>query len=291
MLALIGITGQTGSAAAAALLRQGQGLRALVRDPARAADWARQGARLQAGDVADAEALRRTFDGTEAAYVMIPPVPAHPDPVGYHAEVAAAAREAARATGLGRLVLLSSEGAHLPSGTGPILGLRRAEAILADAAPRVTRLRPSYFQENWRDVFGLAAAQGILPTMLADLDAPRPMVAAADIGRAVAELLADPGAPALVELAGPADYSPRDAASAMGEALGRDVGLVQPPRAAWEGILREAGLGDSYARLIAEMYDGINTGRIRFSGEGEMRRGRVTLAETVAAWARSPVPA
>ncbi len=291
MLALIGITGQTGSTAAATLLRQGQSLRALVRDPARAAGWARRGVQLQAGDAADAEALRRTFNGTEAAYVMIPSAPEHPDPVGFYAEVAAAAREAARATGLDRLVLLSSEGAHLPSGTGPILGLRRAEAILADAAPRVKRLRPSYFQENWRDVVGLAAAQGMMPTMLADLDAPRPMVATADIGRVVAELLADPAAPALVELAGPADYSARDVASAIGGALGREVGLVQPPRAAWEGILREAGLGEAYARLIAEMYDGINTGHIRFSGEGEMRRGQITLAETAAAWVRSPVPA
>lgn len=285
MLALIGLTGQTGSAAADALLSAGHDLRALVRDPARAADWARRGVRLETGDVADAEALRRTFAGAEAAYLMIPPVPAHPDPVGFYAAVAEAARDAARATGLGRLVLLSSEGAHLAAGTGPILGLHRAEAILADAAPRLTRLRPSYFQENWRSVLGPAAAEGILPTMLADLDARRPMVAAADIGRVAAELLAEAAAPALVELSGPAEYSARDAAAAIGAALGREVRPVQPPREAWEGILREAGLGAGYARLIAEMYDGINSRHIRFSGAGEQRRGRITLAETVAAWA------
>jgi uncharacterized protein YbjT (DUF2867 family) len=246
---------------------------------------------LEAGDVTDPEAMRRSFDGAEAAYVMIPPAPTHPDPVAYYAEVATAARDAARAAGLGRLVLLSSEGAHLAAGTGPILGLHRAEAILADAAPRVTRLRPSYFQENWRSVFDLAATQGILPTMFADLDARRPMVATADIGRVAGELLADPGVPALVELAGPADYSARDAVEAVGKALGRAVVPVQPPRAAWEGILREAGLGDAYARLIAEMYDGINSGHIGFSGEGEHRRGRVTLDETIAAWAPQKVPA
>ncbi|WP_270937203.1 NmrA family NAD(P)-binding protein [Falsiroseomonas oryzae] len=291
MLALIGITGQTGSAAAATLLRQGHRLRALVRDPARAAAWATQGVELEAGDVTDPGALRQTFDGAEAAYVMIPPAPTHPDPVAYYAEVATAVREAARAAGLGRLVLLSSEGAHLASGTGPILGLHRAEAILADAAPHVTRLRPSYFQENWRSVFDLAATQGILPTMLAELEARRPMVATADIGRVAAELLTDPDAPSLVELSGPDEYSARDAAAAVGKALGREVVPVQPPRAAWEGILREAGLGDAYARLIAEMYDGINSGHIRFSGQGERRRGRVTLDETVAAWARLKVPA
>jgi hypothetical protein len=32
---------------------------------------------------------------------MIPPAPVHPDPVGYYAEVAKAARDAARAVGLG----------------------------------------------------------------------------------------------------------------------------------------------------------------------------------------------
>jgi uncharacterized protein YbjT (DUF2867 family) len=286
MFALIGITGQTGSAVAAALLEQNHRLRALVRDPDRAAAWARQGVQLQPGTATDPEALRRTFDGAEAAYVMIPPAPAHPDPVGYYAEVAKAARDAARAAGLGRLVLLSSEAAHLPAGTGPILGLHHAEAVLADAAPHVTRLRPSYFQENWRSVFHLAAAQGILPTMLADLDARRPMVATADIGASAAELLTDPKAPALVELAGPADYSARDAAAAMAKALGREVAPVQPPRTAWEGILREAGLGEGYARLIAEMYDGINSGHIRFSGQGEQRRGAARLEETVAGWTR-----
>ena len=291
MFAILGITGQTGSAAATALLRGGHQLRATVRDPARAAAWARQGVGVQAGDATDAEALRRAFDGVEAAYVMVPPAPVHPDPLGHYAAVAAAARQAARATGLGRLVLLSSEGAHLSHGTGPILGLHRAEAILADAAPRVTRLRPSYFQENWRGVFGLAATQGILPTMLADLDARRPMVATADIGAVAAALLTDPGAPALVELSGPAEYSARDAALAAAEALGRDVVPVQAPREAWEGILREAGLGETFARLIAEMYDGINSGHIRFSGDGERRRGRVTLKETFAKWARTPVPA
>ncbi len=291
MLALIGITGQTGAVAADALLAQGHRLSALVRDPARAAARAAQGVRLEQGEARDAEALRRAFDGAEAAYVMIPPAPAHPDPVGFYVEVATAARQAARAVGLARLVLLSSEGAHLAAGTGPILGLRRAEEILADAAPRVTRLRPAYFQENWRSVFDLAATQGILPTMLADLDARHPMVATADIGRTAAALLADAAAPPLVELEGPERYSARDAARAIGAALGRDVAPVQPPRAAWEGILEEAGLGAAYARLLAEMYDGINSGHVDFSGQGEQRRGRDSLAGTVAAWVRQAVPA
>jgi uncharacterized protein YbjT (DUF2867 family) len=56
MFALIGITGQTGSAVAAALLGQNHRLRALVRAPDRAAAWARQGVQLQPGTATDPEA-------------------------------------------------------------------------------------------------------------------------------------------------------------------------------------------------------------------------------------------
>ena len=75
-------------------------------------------------------------------------------------------------TGLQRLVLLSSVGAHLPAGTGPVLGLHRAESILVDAAPHVTFLRPASFMDNWHGLAG-AARGGVLPSFFADLDTPR----------------------------------------------------------------------------------------------------------------------
>jgi uncharacterized protein YbjT (DUF2867 family) len=284
MFVIAGITGQTGAAAAAALLDQGQPVRAIVRDPGRAGAWAARGVELVAGDVADAASLATAMRGAQGAYILAPPVPHHPDPVAAYEAVARATREAARATGLERLVFLSSEGAHLPHGTGPILGLHRAEAVLAGAAPRLTFLRATYFQENWRSVFGLAAAQGIMPTMLAPLDRRRAMVSTLDIGRTAAALLTQASPPAVVELSGPDDYSAGDAAAAMGAALGRTVTPVQPPREAWEDILRQAGLGAAYARLLAQMYDGINAGHVRFSGEGEARRGTVSLAQAIAAW-------
>jgi uncharacterized protein YbjT (DUF2867 family) len=47
--------------------------------------------------------------------------------------------------------------------------------------------------------------------------------------------------------------------------------------------LREAGVGDDYARGTAALYDALNGGRVVFEpGVGETRRGTVTLAEAVA---------
>ncbi len=286
MFTLLGITGNTGGSAARALLAQGHRVRALVRDPARAAEWAARGVELVAGEVTDEAALRRAFAGARAAYGLVPPNPSEADPIRQYLRTADAVRVAARAEGLPRLVFLSSEGAQHARGTGPIRGSHVAEAVLADAAPEVAFLRPSYFQENWLPAFAAARAQGIWPSFFAEGAAPRSMVAARDIGAEAARLLAQEGAPPpVVELSSAALYTDADAARAAGAALGREISVVRPPRAAWEGILAGAGAGPALAALVAEMYDGINTGHVGFSGTAERRQGSTPLAETIAAWA------
>ena len=183
-------------------------------------------------------------------------------------------------------MFLSSEGAHLPSGTGPIRGVHEAERILRDLpATRVTFLRPSYFQENWASVLGLAAARGILPTFLTDVDKRRAMVADARHRRDGGETCSSTQTP-------PRSWSWRDlsrtrraSAAAAARAAGREVAPVVPPREAWVETLTGAGLGRPYAELLAEMYDGINAGHVRRSGAGELRRGSTPLGETIAALA------
>ena len=70
----------------------------------------------------------------------------------------------------------------------------------------------------------------------------------------------------------------------MARALGREVSPVPVPREAWMETLEGAGLGPAYAALVCEMYDGINSGHVGFSGEGAARQGRTTLDETIGAW-------
>lgn len=281
MFIIAGITGNTGAAAARALLAEGQPVRALLRDPARLPGWA-AGAEAFAAELTDAAALTRAFAGATAAYILVPTNPQVADPMRPYVDVALAVREAARAAGLPRLVFLSSEGAQHATGNGPIRGLHVAEAILADAAPEVVFLRPSFFQENWQAVWPVAAAHGVLPIFLADAAARRPMIATADIGAEAARLLREAAPPRVVELAGAAT-SAADVAAAMAARLGKPVQVVQPPREAWEGALQQAGLAAPYAAKIAEMYDGINSGHVGFSGQP--RQARTAFAETLAAWA------
>lgn len=281
MFLVTGLTGQTGAAAAQTLLDAGHAVRALVRTPEKARAWAARGVALVAGDVTSADDLARAMEGVDGAYLLAPPDYAGSGFVARAERIARAVRAAAEAVRLPRLVFLSSEGAHVPEGTGVIASLYAAEQALSGVRTRLTLLRATYFQENFAPVLGLAAAQGVLPTMLVDLDRPQRMVATADIGRVAAELLVAEAAPALVELAGPDDPTPRAVAAAVAAALGRAVVPVVPPRAAWEGILREAGLGEEGARLLAEMYDGIDAGRVRFSGDVPLTRGRIGIEQTM----------
>jgi len=63
-----GATGFTGGHLARALAGGGRDVRALVRDPARAADLAAAGVTLVPGDVTDAAALSRAVEGVEVVY-------------------------------------------------------------------------------------------------------------------------------------------------------------------------------------------------------------------------------
>jgi uncharacterized protein YbjT (DUF2867 family) len=284
MFVIAGITGNTGAAAAEALLAAGHKVRGIVRDKGKAKAWADRGVELVVADMYDAAALTAAFKGAEGAYALSPPDYSSADPIGRMQAVADAVREAVKASGIPRLVFLSSEAAHLDKGTGPIRGLHLAEGILAEVAPHTTFLRASYFQENWKSVFGLAAAQGIMPSMLRDLDAKRSMIATRDIGREAAKLLLEKAPPTVVELESAQHFSPKDAAEAMSSVLGKPVVPVQPPREQWEGILTGAGLSVAFAGLIAEMNDGINSGHVVLSGKGEARTGKTTLSETIASW-------
>lgn len=280
MFVVAGVSGNSGSAAAAALVAAGEQVRGLTRDPARVT---MAGVEPFAAALDDPDALARAFEGADGAYLLCPPDLTASDPIGLYERTATAGAAAARRAGLPRIVLLSSVGAQLPSGTGPVLGLHKAERILADAAPTVAMLRPASFMENWRGMIG-AARGGVLPTFSAELDTPAPTVSTVDIGRVAAALLREAEPARVVELSGPRDYAVRDIAAAFARALGREVTPLPVPREGWPAALAQAGFGPEYAALLIEMYTSLASGAMRQEGVPDQRRGTVTIAEAVAGW-------
>ena len=76
MFLITGITGKVGGAAARHLLNKGKQVRALVRDPAKAAAWSANGVELVEGEWADPIAMTRALEGVEG---RVPHDAADPD--------------------------------------------------------------------------------------------------------------------------------------------------------------------------------------------------------------------
>ncbi|HEY4179590.1 MAG TPA: NAD(P)H-binding protein [Kofleriaceae bacterium] len=283
MYAIAGVSGHTGSVAATTLLAQGKQVRVIVRDAAKGAEWKSKGAEVAIADVDDEATLAKAFAGTDGVFVLLPPNLGASDPLGEQARRTKNITNAALTAKVPHLVLLSSLGAHLPSGTGPIAGLGRAEKEFAAAKIPFTAVRAAFFQENWGMSFG-ALAQNILPTFT-----PKalrfPQVATADIGRTVAAALVEGphGARTIIELSGPRDYSTEDAAAAVSAILGKTILAVDAPLDALVATFTGMGVAEPVAKLYLEMYTSLAAGHLKAESGHRAINGKVELADTLRA--------
>lgn len=271
MYAIIGASGNTGSAVARTLLDLGKPVRAVVRRPEASAYFRNKGADVAVADLADAKALTAALTGVDGVYVMTPPLLEEQDPDGTKRAFINAIRSAAEQAGAPPLVVLSSMGAHQPSGTGPVASLHELEQSLHDYSGRLTFLRAPYFLDNWIEAVEPATEEGVFPSLLAPgirID----MVSTREIGRTAAQLLQDTDVRhRVVELRSAIPYSAQDVALELAQLLEKNLEVVYPQRSEWHDVLTHAGLSPTGARQMAELMDSINAGRIGFSGEGEYR--------------------
>ncbi len=275
MFVIMGATGQVGGAALEALKQRGIAVRAVVRDPGRAQGL---GVEIVRGDASDTESLAAAFAGVQAAFVMLVPPHQAQDVLAESRVMARSIADAVRTARVPHVVALSSVGAHLSEGNGIVQVLNDFEAALAGAAPSLAFLRPGEFLENWAGMLPAAREAGVLPSGKIALDERHEAVSALDVGRVAAELLLDPRAGTrIVDLAGPAPCSGRDAAAILTRLLGKPVTAVPSSREQSVAALVAAGLGADYAEKLADLDEAINAGRLDFPPGGEMRRGTVTL--------------
>lgn len=263
MFAIAGVTGRVGGAAARALLKAGHPVRAVLRDPAKAAAWKALGADIAVADFGDPAALARAFEGAQGAFLMVPPNFA-PEPGFPEARAAVAAQVAAvRSAGVPRVLALSSVGGHRPHGLGLITQARLLEEALREQPFATAILRPGWYMENSAWDIEPARETGEMASFLAPADRPYPMVATADIGRVAAEVLPQRwGGRRVIEIAGPKRYSQNEVAALLGAALGRNVTLRAIPSDRWETLFKSQGSAWPAPRI--EMLHGFNSGWIDF---------------------------
>lgn len=281
MFVVLGATGNTGSVVVETLLSKKQPVRVIVRSADKGAAWKAKGADVAVASLDDVSALTKALEGAKGVYLLVPP--------NYGAEAWLAdqrarmdrAAEAIQKSGVDHVVLLSSVGGHLHGGTGPIRAASYGEQALGCIAKRLTILRPCYFMDNWAPVIGAAKAQGVLPTFIAP-QAKIPMISTKDIGRIGAEQLMTGGyGKQIVEMAGPEEYSPDQAAAALSQILGKTVTAQHAPLSAVVPTFKSFGFSDEAARLFEEMYTAFSKGAIGYEHPGKLVRGTVTLYDAL----------
>ena len=286
MFVVFGASGNTGSVVARTLLERGKTVRVVARDVSRVEPLVRAGAEAFAGDVLDAASVARALAGAEAAYFLIPPDAKSLSFVARSRKVAENFAAAVAKSSLRHGVLLSSVGAHVPEGTGPIVTVHVAESLLRATNVPFTFVRAAYFMDNLLGFASPIKNDGVLPVFGGGESHPFPMVATRDIGKVAAEeLLAPAQRTEVVELSGPKEYSYVDAATEASKIVGRPVQATPLPLDAIVPTMKSLGASDDFAGLYREMIAYFGSGKAGFERSGRTARGTTELADVLRALA------
>ncbi len=265
MYVVLGATGNTGSIIANSLLTKGERVRVVGRDASRLARFVRKGAEAFTANVTDAAALTKVLSGARAAYLLLPPSLTSLDYRADQERESDSIAKAVRESDLRYAVLLSSFGAHVPEGTGPIAGLHSAEQKLnAINGLNVLYLRAGYFMENHLAAIGMIQGMGMFGhALLPDLKIP--MIATRDIGDYAAEriLKLDFAGKQARELLGERDLTMTEVTAIIARGISKpDLRYVQFPYEQVLQVLMQMGIPPKTAGQFIEMYKAINEGLV-----------------------------
>ncbi|MEP6898013.1 MAG: NmrA family NAD(P)-binding protein [Rhodanobacter sp.] len=279
MYAIMGITGQVGSATARHLQDAGHRVRAIVRDAAKTPTWLAPGSEVAIADWSDERALAAAFRGVDGVFAMLPanfaPSPDFAEPRALIHTLTAALRRAQPP----KVVTLSSVGAQHDRDLGLITQLHLLESAIDTLPMPRAHVRAAWFMENLRWDVARARDEGRLASYLQPLDRAIPMIATDDIGRTVAATLTESWhGRRVIELEGPQRYSPHDVAQAFAAVLEHDVEAFEVPRDQWVTRFVSEGMPANRSGPRIAMLEGFNRGWIDFEGgAAEQVKGRIPL--------------
>jgi uncharacterized protein YbjT (DUF2867 family) len=242
------------------------------------------GAKAAVGSVEDAAFLNKAFAGADAAYLMIPP---NFNPKGewktYLMSVADNYVAAVKQHQIKHVVVLSSVGAHLRNGAGPVDGLGYLEEKLNELSDiHAVYLRPSYFYYNLFAQIGLLKQAGIFGANYGGKE-KLILVDTNDIAAvAIKFLLSLNFTGKLVEYISTTEVTTDEVAKVLGEAVGK-------PNTPWvvftdeqnlEGAIG-AGLNKTIAEGYTEMGNSLRTGKMQedYWKQGVQPTGNLRLAD------------
>lgn len=223
-----------------------------------------KGAKAAIGELEDASFLNKAFAGADAVYTMYPPQYASLNLSAYK-EQAAKYTTAIKANGIKYVVNLSSIGAHMPEGCGPVSGLHFAEQELNTLNDvNILHLRPGYFFINFYGSLGMVKSMHIIGNNSGDGTAKIILSHPDDIADAAAEELLNLSFKGhTVRYLASDERAQAEVAQVLGTAIGQPglPWVAFTDEQSYDGMT-QAGLPKEMAKKYVEMGVAMRTGKM-----------------------------
>ncbi|MFH1120784.1 MAG: NAD(P)H-binding protein [Bacteroidota bacterium] len=222
------------------------------------------GAKAAVGSVEDIDFLTAIFRGADAVYTMVPPFFGAADWKKHIAGIGENLAAAVKASGIKYVVNLSSIGAHMPDGCGPVSGLYFVERAFNQLENvHVKHLRPGFFYYNFFGNIGMIRHMGIIGSNYGT-GASMALVHPNDIAAvAASELMALSFTGKSIRYIVGDEKTTDEIAASLGSAIGKpDMKWVDFTDQDTKAALVQAGLPEEIAGNYAEMGSALRRGEM-----------------------------
>jgi uncharacterized protein YbjT (DUF2867 family) len=285
---ILGATGNVGSVVEQTLLKRGESVIVVTRNPSKAAKLHQSGAEVAVADVHDVNALRSIFRRGRRLFLLNPPAAPASDTAAEERRSLTAILSALDGSGLEKIVAESTYGARPGERLGDLGVLYEMEQALTAQPIPATIIRAAYYMSNWGASLQTACEQGVVQTLYPE-DFKLPMVAPSDIGEFAARLMTEPiEATGLHLIEGLDRYSSQDVANAFAAALGRPIYAESIPRDRWLVAMKDMGFSNEAAESFTNMTAA--TLDETFPALSSVKRGMTSLHDYISQLVQSSDP-
>lgn len=267
MIFVTGATGQIGSEVVRQLAEKGEKVRALIRDPKKAAHLNHPNVMFVSGDLSDPKSLDAAFKGAQKLFLLTSGDPKQ-------VELQHNALEAAKRAGIQHVVKVSALGASKDAQVNLGRWHYQTEEELKQSGMKWTILQPHFFMQNLAMMAGSIKGQGALYAPLKD--GKISMVDSRDIAAVAVGVLTEPGheGQSYVITGGEA-VSFHDIAKQLGDALGKPVKYVDIPQEDARKSMQGMGMPEWFVSDLLGMYGFFATGNAAFTTDVVQKVGKM----------------
>ncbi|MGB8291254.1 NmrA family transcriptional regulator [Rhizobium ruizarguesonis] len=263
MIVVTAPTGDIGHQVVESLLEHDTPVRVIVRDPSRLPDILHNKVDVVQGSHADADTVRRAFEGAEAVFWLVPAATKAESVMVAYVDFSRPAAAALKGNGVKRVVGITALGRTTPlaDNAGYVTGSLAMDDLIASTGVDFRALTMPSFMDNLLMQAASIKNQGLFFSPISG-DLKLPSCATRDITAVASRLLLDASWSGQEEVAilGPENISFNDMAEIISDVLGKPVRFQQISFEAYKARFLQFGFSEAMAQGMTDMADAKNQG-------------------------------